>query len=157
MISLIVAMDRNNLIGKGNDLAWHYPEDLKYFKEITTGKSVIMGYNTYLSIYNRIKKPLPNRINYVITYEDKLPGNPNIVKGDIESFLKSWEENELVIIGGKSIYEWLAKYADKIYLTRIEKDHDGDVYLNLPLEDFELVNETPGIDPDLKFQVFMRK
>ena len=54
MLSIIVAMDKNRLIGRGNDLPWHYPEDLAYFKKVTMGKSVLMGYNTYLSIFNRL-------------------------------------------------------------------------------------------------------
>ena len=67
MISLIFAMDINNLIGKDNDLPWHYSEDLKYFKAVTSGKKVVMGENTFFSIVNRIGKPLPNRENYVAT------------------------------------------------------------------------------------------
>ena len=68
MKSLIVAIGVNGLIGKGNDLPWNYPEDLKYFKKVTLNKDVFMGYNTYLSIVNRIGKPLPKRNNYVLTY-----------------------------------------------------------------------------------------
>ena len=59
MISMILAMDINNLVGKNNDLPWHYPEDLQYFKNVTLNKKVLMGYNTYLSIVNRLGKPLP--------------------------------------------------------------------------------------------------
>ena len=66
MLSLIVAVDDNFLIGNNNELPWYEPNDLKYFKKVTTGKAVLMGYNTYLSIINRLGKPLPKRENYVL-------------------------------------------------------------------------------------------
>ena len=107
MISLIFAMDINNLIGKDNDLPWHYSEDLKYFKNVTTGKKVIMGENTFYSIYNRIGKPLPNRENYVATLSEdfKYPG-VNVVN-DLISFLETIKKDneEYFVIGGKKIYE----------------------------------------------------
>lgn len=131
MISMILAMDINNLVGKNNDLPWHYPEDLKYFKKVTLGKDVLMGYNTYLSIVNRLGKPLPNRINHVLTFESELPLGGNIVK-DLDKLLNEYQnsEKELFIIGGKSIYELLVSKAQRIYLTRINKAHEGDIYLN---------------------------
>lgn len=67
MLSLIVAIDDNFLIGNGNNLPWYEPEDLKYFKKVTLNHAVLMGYNTYLSIINRIGKALPKRKNYVLT------------------------------------------------------------------------------------------
>ena len=72
MLSIIVAVDENFLIGNGNDLPWNEPADLKYFKKITMGHSLLMGYNTYLSIVNRIGKTLPGRTSYVLTYEKEL-------------------------------------------------------------------------------------
>ena len=66
MICLIWAMTKDNLIGKGNDLPWHYKEDLQYFKKTTMNKDVLMGYNTYLSIFNRLGHSLPNRNNFVL-------------------------------------------------------------------------------------------
>jgi ribosomal protein S18 acetylase RimI-like enzyme len=85
---MILAMDKNNLVGRGNDLPWNYPEDLKYFKKITLNKDVFMGYNTYLSIVNRIGKPLPKRNNYVLTFENELPLGGIIVK-DVDSFFEN--------------------------------------------------------------------
>lgn len=158
MISLIVARDKNNLIGKANDLPWNYPEDLKYFQKITKGKSVLMGYNTYLSIFDRLKKPLPNRENYVITFEDSLIGNPYIVQGNIEGFLNSWpKDKELFIIGGKSIYEWLYSFCDMLYITEIDKIYEGDVYLNISLDNYELIQSTQGLTPELCFNVYKKK
>ena len=100
MFSLIVAIGKNNLIGNGNDLPWYYPEDLKYFKKITSHKNVFMGYNTYLSIYNRLGKALPNRVNYVLTYNDELPGEGVPIKS-----LEELPDEEIFVIGGKMIYE----------------------------------------------------
>ena len=157
MISMILAMDINNLVGKNNDLPWYYPEDLQYFKKVTLNKKVLMGYNTYLSIVNRIGKPLPKRENYVLTFEKELPLG-GIIVDDLKALLdehKSSEE-ELFIIGGKSIYELLVDHADMIYLTRINKAYDGDTYLNCI--DFSLFELTSKEEVDeLSFEVYKRK
>ena len=130
MISLIFAMDINNLIGKDNDLPWHYSEDLKYFKNVTTGKKVIMGENTFYSIYNRIGKPLPNRENYVATLSEDFnyPG-VNVVN-DLITFLETIKRDseEYFVIGGKKIYELSLPYADRLYITHINKAYEGNIY-----------------------------
>lgn len=157
MISMILAMDINNLVGKNNDLPWYYPEDLQYFKKVTLNKKVLMGYNTYLSIVNRIGKPLPKRENYVLTFEKELPLG-GIIVDDLKALLDEYKssEEELFIIGGKSIYELLVDYADMIYLTRINKAYDGDTYLNcIDFSLFELTSkEEVG---ELSFEVYKRK
>ena len=131
MISMILAMDINNLVGKNNDLPWYYPEDLQYFKNVTLNKKVLMGYNTYLSIVNRLGKPLPKRVNYVLTYEKELPLGGCIVT-DLKALLDKYRNSkeELFIIGGKSIYEMLVNDAQRVYLTRINQAHEGDTYLH---------------------------
>ena len=157
MIAMILAMDKNNLVGKGNDLPWNYPEDLKYFKKVTLNKDVFMGYNKYISIVNRIGKPLPKRNNYVLTYQNELPLGGHIVK-NIDEFLEKYKntEEELFIIGGKSIYEMLASSVDYFYLTRINREHTGDVYLNcIDFSLFDLVSsESVG---ELSFEIYKRK
>ena len=157
MISMILAMDKNNLVCKGNDLPWHYPEDLKYFKKVTLGKDVLMGYNTYLSIVNRLGKPLPKRINHVLTFEKDLPLGGKIVD-NLDALLEEYQENdkELFIIGGKSIYELLVNKADRLYLTRINNEHEGDIYLNcFEIEKYKLISkEEVGI---LSFEVYEMK
>lgn len=130
MISLIFAMDINNLIGKDNDLPWHYSEDLKYFKAVTSGKKVVMGENTFFSIVNRIGKPLPNRENYVATLTNDF-NYPNVnVINDLISFLETIKDvsEEYFIIGGKRIYELSLPYADRLYITHINKEYEGNVY-----------------------------
>ena len=103
MLSLIVAVDDNFLIGNNNELPWYEPNDLKYFKKVTTGKAVLMGYNTYLSIINRLGKPLPKRENYVLTYETQLPLGGIVVK-DLDALIESYSDKELFVIGGKMVY-----------------------------------------------------
>jgi dihydrofolate reductase len=151
MISIIVAIGKNGLIGNGNDLPWHYPEDLKYFKNVTMNKSVFMGYNTFLSIYNRLGKPLPNRTNYVLTYEDELPGDAIVVK-NLDQFVKEQEE-EVFCIGGKMIYQMVLPYADRLYITRVNKDYPGDVFFPTYDESkFKLISSRES--GDLTFEVY---
>ena len=157
MISMILAMDINNLVGKNNDLPWHYPEDLQYFKNVTLNKKVLMGYNTYLSIVNRLGKPLPKRENYVLTYEKELPLGGIIVE-DLNKFLEEYKNSseELFIIGGKTIYELLVDKVDLIYLTRINKAYEGDTYLNcIDFYLFELIKQETS--NELSFEVYKRK
>ena len=119
MISLIWAMDKNNLIGIDNDLSWHYSEDLKYFKEKTTDKKVIMGENTFYSILNRIGKPLPHRKNIVATLDTNFKRDDVEVTYDLIKFLKDNQdtEEEIFVIGGKQIYALSLPYAKRLYIT----------------------------------------
>ena len=130
MLSLIVAIDDNFLIGNNNELPWYEPNDLKYFKKVTTGKAVLMGYNTYLSIINRLGKPLPKRENYILTYEKELPFGGIIVK-DLDALIESYNDKELFVIGGKMVYESLLSKVEKLYLTRVSGTHVGNIFLSL--------------------------
>lgn len=127
MISLLFAMDRNRLIGANNDLPWHLPNDLKFFKEKTTGNTIIMGRKTYESI----GRPLPNRRNVVLSKQQlSLPDGVEIIR-DIDTVLTWNEQNpeeELFVIGGAGIFFHILPYADRMYITYIDEDFDGDVY-----------------------------
>ena len=152
IFSIIVAIGPHNIIGKGNELPWHYSEDLKYFKKITSHHAVFMGYNTFLSIYQRLGKALPNRKNYVLTYEDVLPGEAIPIK----SIDEIKEDGEVFVIGGKMIYEMMLPLVDKLYITHIKKDYDGDVYFpNINYDDFTLISKT-DIE-ELSFCLYERK
>ena len=156
MISLIFAIDENNLIGKGNDLPWHYPEDLKYFKDVTFGKTVLMGENTFYSIYNRIGKPLPKRNNIVATLNKDLKIDGVTVIYDLISFLKEDRDEEIFIIGGKQIYQLCLPYADKLYITHINREYEGYVYF--PKINYDEYNVVKSIDSgELTFNVYERK
>lgn len=155
MIAMIVAVDDQFLIGNGNQLPWHEPEDLKYFKKITLGNAVLMGYNTYLSIISRNQKALPKRINYVLTYEKELVGG-GIVVENLDQLLARYQNNDekLFIIGGKSVYESLLPKVELLYLTRIHKIYQGDMYLQIPLSEFAILQkEDVG---HLSFEVYQR-
>ncbi len=126
MISIIVAIAENMAIGKNNDLLWHIPEDLKRFKRITSGHPVIMGKRTYESLPRR---PLPNRRNIVITdiKGEELEGC-EMAWSIAEAIAKCNPSEENFVIGGASIYKQFLPYADRLYLTRIHKSFDADVF-----------------------------
>ena len=133
MVSLIVAMSQNNVIGDKNKLLWNLKEDMRRFKEITTGHPIIMGRNTYESI----GRPLPNRTNIVITRSDiKIDGC--IVVHSIEEALVLYPNEEVFIIGGAQIYKQSMEYIDKMYLTVISDDYEGDA--TFPKINFKLWN-----------------
>ena len=120
MIILIAAVGKNNELGKDNKLLWNLPNDLKFFKEITLNKTVVMGYNTYLSL----PRLLPNRKN-VVLYEKDL--KDVITYHSKEELLNSLKE-DLYIIGGANVYKQFIDDASVIYLTEIVDSKDADVY-----------------------------
>ena len=134
-IILVWAMDKNWLIGNGNKLPWSYSEDKKHFKNLTHGKVVLMGSRTYESMKEYYKnRSLPFHIVYVADqfdnkYEDaiKIP--------NLKWFLKNVDDT-IYIIGGATIYKEALPYADELYITHIDAEHEGDVYM----EKFELLN-----------------
>lgn len=127
MLSIIVAKAKNNTIGKENKLLWKLPDDLKRFKEITTGHTVIMGRKTFESI----GKPLPNRKNVILTHnrDFRVDGeNVEIVHDvlDLQTYMAEEEEN--FVIGGAMIYNLLLPYVTKLYVTEVHKDFEGDSF-----------------------------
>lgn len=162
MISLTVAVDENFGIGFKNELLAFIPEDLKYFKSITENKVVVMGYNTYLSLPNR---PLPNRVNVVLTRKDiELEGA--IVKHSIEEVMEliktEYKDQEVMIMGGQSIYEQFLPYADRLYVTHIFRKFEADAFFPRIPEEWEITkvsaerlnieHETPHV-----FTIYERK
>ena len=126
MLSIIVAVAENNIIGKDNQLIWHLPEDLKRFKKLTTGHTIIMGRKTFESL----GRVLPNRKHIILCNDMKIDiDNENVqVLEDIEMlkpYIDSEEEN--FVIGGATIYKLLMPYANKLYLTKIHQEFEGDV------------------------------
>lgn len=116
-ISMIAAVGRNLELGKGNNLIWHFKEDMKFFKETTTGSSVIMGRKTFESL----PKALPNRKNIVITNNRDYVADGGYVVNSIEKALELAGDNAF-IIGGGNIYSQFLPLADKIYLTEIDDE-----------------------------------
>ena len=138
MIKMIWAMDENHLIGKGNLLPWHYLKDLEYFKKMTSSGSVLMGDLTYQSLKTYYKKkPLPFKNIYVANLEE-VHYKDAIRVSDLHQFLKTIAE-DLMVIGGKTIYQLALPYADKLYITYVLKAHQGDVYFpKFDLNQFKL-------------------
>jgi dihydrofolate reductase len=125
-ISIIVAIAQNFAIGKNNDLLFHLPNDLKHFKEITLGHTIIMGRNTLLSLP---KWPLPNRRHIVISDQiDDCFEGCEVVSSIEEAIEKVKDEAEAFIIGGGMIYRQFYPLAGKLYLTVVHQDFDADVY-----------------------------
>jgi dihydrofolate reductase len=123
MISIIVATSKNRVIGNNKSLIWKLPADLKRFKQITTGNTIVMGRKTYESI----GKPLPNRRNIIITRDTNyLVDNCEIVNSLEEALMLC--NNDCFIIGGGEIYKQSIDIADKIYLTLVQEDFEGDTY-----------------------------
>lgn len=130
-LSMIVAVAQNGVIGRDNALPWHLPNDLKYFKKTTMGKPVIMGRKTYESI----GRPLPGRTNIVITRQSdyqpegvKVVGSVAEARSLAESVCLIDGQDEAMIIGGAEIYSLALEDADRLYLTEVHADVEGDAY-----------------------------
>jgi len=155
MVNLIVAIGRNNIIGKGNKLPWHYKEDMQYFKEITMDKTVIMGEMTFKSILSYLNKPLHRRTSVIATLTDY--NYPGVEKtNDIIHYLKNYpKDKEIFIIGGKIIYDLTLDIADKLYITHIDKKYEGDVYFkDIDYSKYRKISEK--ISNELNFSVYER-
>lgn len=149
MIYHVVAMANNRVIGKDNKLPWHFPADLKRFKSITTGYTIIMGRKTFESI----GKPLPNRRNLVLTRSGRKgePGGAEFFPS-FEEAVKAVSENEKIfVIGGAELFAQTLDKIDGIYMTRINADYEGDTaYPEIPgyfyPEWRETIQESPFIE-----------
>ncbi|MCU7666986.1 dihydrofolate reductase [Bacillus thuringiensis] len=135
--SIIVATSKNGVIGVDNQLPWHLPQDLKYFKKQTTGKTVIMGRKTFESI----GKPLPNRHNIILTRDQNYKPEGVTIFTDIHELMASLSNNEEhMVMGGGEIYKLFLPFVDKIYHTLIDVELDGDTTFFVP-ENFKPVEE----------------
>ncbi len=134
MISIIVAISDNYAIGRGGDMPWHLSEDLKYFKRITTGHSVIMGSRTFKSLGC---KPLPNRRNIVVS-RSMAPVEGIEVFNSLESAIAATEnEEETFVMGGGEVYRQAIEFAAKLYITRVYTSvEDADTFFPQFSENF---------------------
>ena len=158
-LSLIAAIGENNELGKDNNLIWHLPGDLKFFKETTMGKTIAMGYNTYLSLPKR----LPGRKYIVFTFKDRKLDSDIEIFHNKETFLESMkdQEEEIFIIGGASIYKQFINDCESLYLTEVEAScKDADVYFpEFNKDDYtsELIRENEDKGIKYKHMVYRRK
>ena len=147
IISIIVAIGKNNVIGLKNTLPWNLPADMEHFKQLTKGKSIIMGQKTFESI----GKPLIDRINIVLTLDKNFtPSGCQIVHSIKEALEMVKNSKEVMICGGVSIYRQFLPLADRIYLTLIQGDFEGDAFF--PEFDRSLWKEVERVEnkPDRK-------
>lgn len=159
-VSIVVAIAENNAIGKNNELLWHLPTDLKHFKQLTSGHTIVMGRKTFDSI----GKPLPNRRNIVITRSNTLeiPG-AEVVHTIEQALALCTAEKEVFIVGGAEIYKQAMDKTDKIYLTTVHARYEGDAYFpEIDQKKWEEVDNEPH-QPDEKnklaytFSTLLRK
>ena len=150
---IIAGMTHSRVIGKDNRLPWNIPEDLQNFKNLTSGKSILMGRKTFESI----GRPLPNRKNIVLSRS--MPKQPGIfVCPSIEAGINRAKEfdQDLFIIGGSTIYQQALPFTDKMYLSFIKKDYQGDTYFpKFNKEDWEI--ESTKDFKEFEFVVYRRK
>lgn len=145
MLSIIVAVAKNNVIGKDNQLIWHLPEDLKRFKRLTTNHTIIMGRKTFESL----GRVLPNRKHVILCNDAKMSvDDENVEILDDISKLKKYKdsEEENFVIGGATIYKLLMPYADKMYVTHINEEFEGDVYFpEISENDWKITEREKGL------------
>lgn len=140
IISIVVAVSKNNVIGKDNQLLWKLSDDLKRFKKLTTNHCIVMGRKTYDSI----GKALPNRTNIIITKNKNFHVDDAIVLHNIQDIIeyaKSKNETELFIIGGGEIYKQALEITNKIYLTKVDVDIDGDTFFHYNTQEWRICYE----------------
>ena len=161
-LSHIAAVSQNHVIGTGNDLPWSIPEDLKYYKEKTKGKIIIMGRKTFDSL----GKPLPNRLNIVVTRCTDYQPKGTIVFNSVMQAINYSQQKDMIkkygkevfIIGGGEIFKQTLDMVDRLYITRIYKDYEGDsFYPEIPEDQFKEVKNTKRTEPvPFAFLVFDR-
>ena len=163
IISLFVAASDNNVIGKNNQLLWHLPKDMKFFKNVTWAMPVVMGRKTFQSIGN---KPLAGRKNIVITRQPGWTAGGVSVVDSVDAAAALAEElnyKEIFIIGGGQIYMIAYEKANKIYMTRVHTEVEGDTYFPvIEKNDWKLISNTDNVADEkhaysYSFQLWERK
>ena len=162
MLSIIVAKAKNNIIGKDNQLIWHIPEDLKRFKNLTSGHTIIMGRKTFESL----GRVLPNRHHIILCNDAEMNINDENVEvlEDI-SMLDQYinDSQEHFVIGGATMYRLLMPYCNKMYITEINQDFEGDVsFPTINPDEWEIIETEKGLKDeknpyDYTFVTYIRK
>lgn len=159
MINIIAAISRNRVIGENGQLPWKLPEDMRHFVKITSGCPVVMGRKTFESI----GKPLKNRTNIILTRDANYQKEGCLTYHDILRVIDDFARENLMVIGGEEIYKLFLPYTDRIYLTYIDQDFQGDTFFpNFEDEKWVKESEERGIKNeensyDYYFQTFVKK
>ena len=154
MLSIIVAKSKNNVIGKDNKLIWNIPDDLKRFKKLTTNHTIIMGRKTFESL----GRVLPNRKHIVLTNDKRYTvDNPNVqIIHDVEELSKYEEDNqEHFVIGGAMIYKLLLPKCNRLYITEIDEEFEGDTFFpEIKQDEWKIVKKKTGPQDDNTFKYY---
>ncbi len=162
IISAIVAVAKNNVIGRDNDIPWYLPSDLKYFKKMTLDHHIIMGRKSFESI----GRPLPKRTNIIITRNPFFIASNCLVTNSVEEALAIAQDNgetEAFIIGGAQIYDLSKQYWDRLYLTEVDLEVEGDVrFPDFDMTEWTLTSESPQKadeknEVDYNFKIYEKK
>ncbi len=152
-LSLITAFDKNQLIGNGNALPWNIPEDLAYFKKLTSGNTIVMGRKTYESI----GRPLPNRRNIILSRN--ISSSPDVeVFNDYQQILQLSVNEPIFVIGGSEIYRLFLPFANALYITYIDDEFQGDTYFPpINFDNWVKYSERLGQANNIRFCHYIRK
>ncbi|MFP4077955.1 MAG: dihydrofolate reductase [Bacillota bacterium] len=156
-LSIMVAMDKNRVIGKDNTLPWHFKDDLRYFKNVTSGHTVLMGRKTFESIKASLGGPLPGRRNIVLSRTASTLQGAEVIR-DATAYLKkaASKEEEIFVIGGAEVFKACLPYANRLYITFIDGEYEGDTYFpDVDMTAYEKTKETSK--GPLTFTVYERK
>lgn len=144
-MNMIAAVDKNWGIGKNNGLLDNIPEDMKFFRQTTNGKAVIMGKNTFLSFPNQ--KPLPNRMNIVLTHDKTFAPDGVTVCDSIDKAIAAakseYNDEDIFVIGGQAVYTAMESLCGRAYITKIDKEYDADRFFPIldDIPDWKVVGE----------------
>lgn len=158
-ISFIFAMDQNRAIGKDNKLPWHLPADLNFFKNVTTGHSILMGRKTYESI----GRPLPRRRNVVLTQNANFTAEGCEVIHAVDEALQRFGDEELFVIGGTEMFRLFLPYVTRMYITQIEYKFEADVFFpEMDMKGWRLISNEQGVQDEKNpyvyfFQIYEKK
>lgn len=152
-----VAVAENLVIGGDNDLPWYLPEDLKHFKKITLGKTVLMGRKTFESIVKRLGKPLAQRKNIVITRQENYQAPPEVeVFHSLDEAIKNHQNQDIYVIGGAEIFKLALPQSQMLYMTHVKGDYTGDAFFpKVDWDQWQKLEEEPY--EGYTFAVYRRK
>lgn len=158
IVAMIVAMTRNGVIGKDNAMPWHLPADLAYFKQTTLGKPIVMGRNTF----NSIGRALPGRRNIIVSQSlNEAPDGTEVVTSPEAALALLADEPEVMVMGGGLLYQAFLPLSQRLYLTQIEADIEGDTLFPFQAADWQLESEQLRTadernEYDCRFQVYKK-
>ncbi|MBU3823618.1 MAG: type 3 dihydrofolate reductase [Candidatus Oceanisphaera merdipullorum] len=159
IVAMIVAMTRSGVIGKDNGMPWHLPADLAYFKQTTLGKPIVMGRNTF----NSIGRALPGRRNIIVSQSLRdAPMGTELVASPQAALALLADEAEVMVMGGGQLYQAFLPLSQRLYLTQIEADIEGDTYFPFQADHWQLESEQLRASDernayDCRFQVYKKK